>query len=136
MDNNCWLCGREGLNYKHFYRRLLIGTMKIKLVGEKPGHEDFIDHLNQAAGTGGPVLVAVKVDADFLAHCSASMVEDAKQLVTGLACGWCVARHGLVQGPMYGAEVFDINEIAARAREELAEEISDFVQKTLDSGGK
>ena len=128
-EDRCWLCGREGLHYRHFYRRLLIGQVKMKLIGEKPGSDDFLDHLNQASKTTGPILIAARVDDNYLFHCPAFLRESVKELVVGLACSHCLVEHELEQGVMFGAEVFDMEDILAQARAELAEEIAEYLQK-------
>jgi hypothetical protein len=132
-EDKCWLCGREGLHYRLFYRRLLIGQMKLKLTGNDHPKEDLVDKLNQAAKTTGPVLIAVLVDDNYLSHCPVFLRESVRGLTIGLACSKCLVEHKLTQRPMFGGEVFDVEEVKDQARAELAEEIADYLQNSLDS---
>jgi len=135
-EDKCWICGRQGLNYKHFYRRMLISSLKLKLIGEKPESPHFVKNLNAGAQAGGnPILVAVVMDNTFKAACpNEDLLWDAvEQDRDALVCGQCLVRFKLTQARMLGVDVIDPDELLEEARAELREEISEFLQKSLDS---
>jgi len=130
-EDKCWLCSRPGLHFKHVHRRMLISVMKLKLMGEKPENPDFLPNLNREAKLmSQPVLVAVVIDKAYKAACADEelMWDAIEQNAFPLACSRCLLEHKLVQAPMIGVAVYDLNEVTEEARKELGEEIADYLQ--------